>query len=74
MSRGELETGNERGERCAEKKKNDLKEKGKCRKREIYCGVKMEHIKKRVKGLEREISEQCRMECEMQNTHYSSCI
>lgn len=27
----------ERGEGCAEKKKNDLKEKGKCRKREIYC-------------------------------------
>ena len=41
----------EREEGCAEKKKNDLKEKGKCRKREIYCRVRMEHIKKKVKGL-----------------------
>ena len=44
----------ERVEGCAEKKKNDLKEKGKCRRREIYCRVRMEHIKKKVKGLERE--------------------
>lgn len=40
-----------RGEGCAEEKKNDLKEK--CRKREIYCRVRTEHIKKKVKGLER---------------------
>lgn len=32
----------ERGEVCAEKKKNVLKEKGKCRKREIYYRVRME--------------------------------
>lgn len=44
----------ERGEGCAEKRKNDLKEKGKCRKREIYCRVRMKHIKKKVKSLERE--------------------
>lgn len=44
--------------------------------KEIYCGVKMEHIKKREEGSEREkISERCRTEClEMQNTHYSNCI
>lgn len=44
----------ERGEGCAEKKKNDLKEKGKWRRREIYCRVRMWHIKKKVKSLERE--------------------
>lgn len=45
--------GKERGEGCAKKKKKN-KEKGKCRKGEIYCRVRMEHIKKKVKGLERE--------------------
>lgn len=65
----------ERGEGCAEKKKNALKEKGKCIKREIYCRVRMEHITKSVKGLEREISEQCGMECKMFTVvHASSSI
>lgn len=44
----------ERGEGCAKKKKIKNEEKGKCREGEIYCRVRMEHIKKKVKGLERE--------------------
>lgn len=52
---GRIGDGQERGEGCAEKKKkkNSFKEEGKGRKGEIYCGVRMEHIKKKVKGLER---------------------
>lgn len=49
-----MEMGKRGGEGCAEKKKkNSFKEEGKGRKGEIYCGVRMEHIKKKVKGLER---------------------
>lgn len=35
-------------------KKGRNKEKGKCRKAEIYCRARTEHIKKKVKGLEKE--------------------
>lgn len=45
------------------RKKKDLKEKGKGRKRKIYFTVMMEHIKKKAKGLEGQKFEQCRIEC-----------
>lgn len=43
----------ERGKDMLRRKRN-LKENGKCRKNGIYCRVRKEHIKKKVKGLERE--------------------
>lgn len=36
------------------KREGEREEKGKCRKRKIYYGGRMEHITKKVKGLERE--------------------
>lgn len=63
----------ERGEGCAEKKKSNLKEKG--RKREIYCKVRMEHIKKESqKSDKRNEGAMQNGVSEMQNTHYSTCI
>lgn len=44
----------ERGEGMCREEKDDLKEKGKCRNREIYCVMRREHIKMKVKDLEKE--------------------
>lgn len=62
----------ERGERCVEEKGKKLKEKKKANaEREIYCRVRIDHIKKKVKGLE---TENKGVECLKYNIHSSTCV